>query len=178
MNYDQSGLRALADVQAEGLRAAGLLLERMLAVEPPAPGAPEPAADYSAVLDAWLDLARRTAAGLSAPGHPLTVPIDAVDIGPAVRLLAGESVEVWLHNGTTTPAGPFELRCGPLTRVDGTVLDATIRFDPARVESLPGRSSRAVSVALDGAPAAGVYRGVLQADGAPDLWLPLQVTVT
>ena len=30
---------------------------------------------------------------------------------------------------------------------------------------------------VDGAPAPGVYRGVLQAEGAPDLWLPLQVTV-
>ena len=58
----------------------------MLASEPPAPGAAEPAGDYSAVLEAWLDLARRTAAGLSAPGHPgaVTVPVDAAGLGPAV----------------------------------------------------------------------------------------------
>ena len=42
MNNDQSGIRALADVQAEGLRAAGLLLERMLAAEKPAPGPRSP----------------------------------------------------------------------------------------------------------------------------------------
>lgn len=172
-------MRTLADIQAEGLRAAGMLLERMLATEPPAKAAEEPAGDYAAVLEAWLDLARRTAAGLSAPGHPgaVTVPVDGVGAGPAILLAAGESAEVWLHNGTTTPAGPFALRCGPLERADGAVLDATIRFDPLVVEPLPGRSSRAVTVSVDGVPAAGIYRGVLQADGAPDLWLPLQVTV-
>ena len=133
-------MRTLADIQAEGLRAAGLLLERMLATEPPAKPAEEPAGDYSAVLEAWLDLARRTAAGLSAPGHPgaVTVPVDAAGAGPAVLLAAGETAEVWLHNGTTTPAGPFALRCGPLERADGAVLEATIRFDPACVEPLPG----------------------------------------
>jgi hypothetical protein len=105
------------------------------------------------------------------------VAVDGGGVGPAILLTAGQSAEVWLHNGTTTPAGPFALRCGPLERADGAVLDGTIRFDPLQVDPLPGRSSRAVAVSVDGTPAPGVYRGVLQADGAPDLWLPLQVTV-
>lgn len=175
-------MRARADIQAEGLRAARDLLDRILQSEPAVePAAEAPSGDYSAVVDAWLDLARRTLAGMSAPGHPngvVTVPIDAVDIGPAVRLVAGETVEVWLHNGTATATGPFALRCGPLERADGMGLEpAQVRFDPPAVESLPARSSRAVVVSVDGVAAAGVYRGVLQADGAADLWLPFEITV-
>ena len=46
--------------------------------------------------------------------------------------------------------------------------------------ALAPRSSRAVTVslALDSpVPAAGTYRGTIQADGAPGLWLPLEVSV-
>ena len=78
----------------------------------------------------------------SAPGHPgaVTVPVDAVGIGPAVLLAAGESAEVWLHNGTTKPAGPFALRCGPLERADGDGAGA------GRSASSPRPSSRSPGV--------------------------------
>jgi hypothetical protein len=53
-----------------------------------------------------------------------------------------------------------------------------VHFDPSSIDTLPGRSSRGVRVAASGGSAApGVYRGVIQAEGATALWLPLEVTV-
>jgi len=59
------------------------------------------------------------------------------------------------------------------------VLDARVRFDPAEVAQLPARSSRgvAVSVTASGRPDPGVYRGTIQAEAAPALWLPVEVAV-
>ena len=184
-----AGVRMMADIQAEGLRAAGELLERVLQSEPDRNGhAPSPAADYTTLVDAWGELLRRTVSGL-APGGPgaLTVSVDAAGVGPPVRLALDESTldsgaaaEVWLHNGTSSPVGPLVLRCGDLRNSEGTQLeDAEVRFDPPRVEPLPARSSRAVTVSLlaTGPPGRGIYRGTIQAEGAPRLWLPLEVAI-
>jgi hypothetical protein len=185
-----AGMRAVADIQAEGLRAAGNLLERILRSEPDAPGArarSSSSGSVGALVEAWTDLLQRTLAALAAPGETgaLTVAIDANGAGPQVRLAAsdageGEATEVWLHNGTLAAVGPLALRCGPLTDADGTVLDgADVAFEPREVEQLPGRSSRAVAISLaaDGPLRPGTYRGTIQAHGAPALWLPLEVVV-
>jgi hypothetical protein len=183
-----AGMRAMADIQAEGLRAASELLERMLRSEP---GGSEqrPAADagaYTALVDAWTELLRRTVAGLAQAGEPgaVTVPVDESGVGPPVRLTLrdGEApdAEIWLHNGTFVPIGPLCLSCGPLVDPEGAQLDAVgVRFEPKQLEPLPPRSSRAVVVSLevDRAPRPGTYRGTIQAGGAPALWLPLEVTV-
>ncbi len=188
-----AGMRAMADIQADGLRAASELLERMLGSdrESPAPRSPSPAPapDYTALVDAWADLLQRIAAGLAQPVQPgtVTIPVDSSGVGPPVRLTLDESeradsavVEVWLHNGTFSAVGPLTLRCGQLTASDGTALDgARVRFEPGEVESLPPRSSRAVlvSLAATGSLRPGIYRGTIQADGAPKLWLPLEVAI-
>jgi hypothetical protein len=185
-----AGMRAVADIQAEGLRAAGDLLERILRSEPDAAGArPRSSSSGSvgALVEAWTDLLQRTLAALAAPGEPraLTVAIDANGAGPQVRLTASdtgevEAAEVWLHNGTLAAVGPLALRCGPLTDADGTVLaGADIGFEPREVELLPARSSRAVvvSLAAEGPLPPGTYRGTIQAHGAPRLWLALEVVV-
>jgi hypothetical protein len=186
-----AGMRAVADIQAEGLRAAGDLLERMLGSEPgdPGPRSGPPAGDYTALVDAWTDLLRRTIAGLAQPGLPgaVTVPVEASGVGPPVRLsLPGAdsadgaaSGEVWLHNGTRSAVGPLALRCGQLSDADGAVLDgAAVSFAPGEV-TLPPRSSRAVVVSLAATPPPrpGTYRGTIQARGAPGLWLPLEVAI-
>jgi hypothetical protein len=176
--------RAVAEIQAEGLRAAGELLDRVLGAEPDAgPGPPRrpPGGEATALVDAWLDLVRRMVDALARPDAPgaITVAVDGSGVGPQVRL-DGAPTEVWLHNGTPRAVGPLALRCGPLTGPDGAALDgARVRFDPAEIDVLPGRSSRGVVVALDvGAEQApGVYRGTIQARGAPRLWLPLEVVV-
>ena len=186
-----AGMRVMADIQAEGLRAAGALLERMLGAEPeenghrPAP----PTGEYAALVDAWTDLIGRFVAGIAQPGGPeaVTVPVDATGVGPPVRLVvdestgdAGAGAEVWLHNGTSSPMGPLVLRCGELRNSDGKKLKgAKVRFDPREVEPLPARSSRAVTVSLVAKDELrpGVYRGTIQAQGAPSLWLPLEVAI-
>jgi hypothetical protein len=186
------GMRAIADIQADGLRAASELLDRMLGHDRsgPRPHSP-PESSYTALVDAWTDLLQRLAAGLaqSVPsGDSTVVPLDSSGVGPPVRLSldhstseAGAAVaEVWLHNGTLSPVGPLTLRCGPLTATDGTVLaGAEVRFEPGDVDRLPPRSSRAVLVSLAaiGSQRAGIYRGTIQADGAPRLWLPLEVVI-
>src|SRR3954469_12098775 len=75
-----AGMRAMADIQAEGLRAAGDLLERMLGSEPagPEPRPRSAAGDYAALVDAWAELLRSTLAVLAPPGRPgaLTVSVD------------------------------------------------------------------------------------------------------
>ncbi len=185
-----AGMRAMADVQAEGLRAASDLLERLLTPEEHGPGArsvpPQP--DYAPLVDAWAQLLERVASGLARPGESgsVTVPIDSSGVGPSLRLVlergergASADAEVWLHNGTAAPAGPLALRCGALTAPDGEVLEAAVGFEPAQIASLPPRSSRGVvvTVAVDGRPSPGIYRGTIQADGAPTLWLPVEVAV-
>lgn len=184
-----AGMRAVADIQAEGLRAAGDLLERILRSEPEAPGTRPPSSTggVGALVEAWTDLLQRTLAAMAAPGErdALTVAVDADGPGPQVRLAldsaaAGAEAEVWLHNGTFSAVGPLALRCGPLSDADGTLLDgADVGFEPNEVELLPARSSRAVvvSLAAAGPLRPGTYRGTIQAHGAPRLWLALEVVV-
>ena len=184
-----AGMRAVADIQAEGLRAAGDLLERILRSEPEAPGTRPPSSTggVGALVEAWTDLLQRTLAAMATPGEPgaLTVAIDANGAGPPVRLAVDESgtvqaTEVWLHNGTFSAVGPLALRCGPLSDADGAVLDgAEVGFEPREVDLLPARSSRAVvvSLAAAGPLRAGTYRGTIQAHGAPRLWVALEVVV-
>ena len=186
-----AGMRAMADIQAEGLRAASELLERMLGSDRDGPGrrSRSPERDYAAVVDTWADLLQRIAAGLARPGQAgaVTIPVDSSTVGAPVRLALDQSTssdgavaEVWLHNGTTSSVGPLALRCGPLTAPDGTVLDGVhVRFEPRELELLPPRSSRAVLVSVTATSllSPGFYRGTIQADGAPKLWLPFEVAI-
>jgi hypothetical protein len=186
----------MADIQAEGLRAAGDLLERVLGSEsgPPAARAASPASEYQAFVDAWIEVLRQTFAGLAQPpaGETLTVPVEPNGIGPPLRLAMGpasetrgRSAEVWLHNGSGSAVGPVAFRCGELSDAQGELLAGVeVRFDPAEVEVMPPRSSRAVTVSLagdglagEGPPGVGTYRGTIQARGAPGVWLPLEVVV-
>ena len=185
-----AGMRAIADIQADGLRAASDLLERMLGSDQDAPTAAPSRSregDYAALVDAWSQLLR-LAAGLAQPVDTgsVTVAVDSSTVGPPLRLVLdraeeAESVaaEIWLHNGTSAAVGPLILRCAALTASGGEVLDARVSFDPSEVPLLPPRSSRGVviSVAASDPPRPGIYRGTIQADGAPTLWLPVEVTV-
>jgi hypothetical protein len=90
------------------------------------------------------------------------------------------SAEVWLHNGTSEARSGLRLHTGDLRTHDGSTLPApALRFDPPSLDELPARSSRGVMVVADVTDAVpgGVYRGVLLVAGAPDVWLPIVVTV-
>jgi hypothetical protein len=97
--------------------------------------------------------------------------------GPSGR---SASAELWLHNGTSKPMIGLRLHSGDLRSHDGTTLPASgIRFDPPSLDELPARTSRGVLVLADVADEVpgGVYRGIVLVAGAPEVWLPIVVTV-
>jgi hypothetical protein len=178
-----AGMRVMADIQAEGLRAASELLERVVRSEPDGNGRRprSPAGDYMALVEAWAELTQRFLEGL-APDGPgtVTVDVDAKRVGPAVRVGLEEPAEVWLRNGTSSSVGPLVLSCGDLRNSKGKRLKgAKVRFKPRKLGSLEAGSSIAVKISLVAKddPRPGVYRGMIQAQGAPGPWLPIEVTV-
>jgi hypothetical protein len=71
------------------------------------------------------------------------------------------------------------LRCSDLLAHDGAKVGSdAVQFIPEKFP-LPGRSSRAVSLQVDVTPdiAQGRYRGTLLAEGYPELWLPVTLTL-
>ncbi len=90
------------------------------------------------------------------------------------------AAEVWLHNGTAEAMTSLRLHGGDLRAHDGATVPAShLGFDPPMLDELPARSSRGVVVVADigdDVPG-GVYRGVLLVAGAPDVWLPIVLTV-
>jgi hypothetical protein len=74
----------------------------------------------------------------------------------------------------------LRLHSGDLRAHDGSTLPASaLRFDPPSLDELSARSSRGVVVVADVADEVpgGAYRGVLLVAGAPEVWLPIVVTV-
>jgi hypothetical protein len=199
------GARVLGDIQAEGLRAASDLVERLVhLVDGPvpdggggaeAPTGGRPAGPAGELAEMWGELLRRSVELWSLVPAPGGAPdgadravVDVTGPGPTprpdpivIRLSAGDaaSTEVWLHNGRAIAVGPLAVRPGPLADVEGRLLDAQVAVDPAEVPELVARSSRGVLVTLrvasDVGP--GTYRGVVQVVGAPDVWLPMEVVV-
>ncbi|MET0473307.1 MAG: hypothetical protein ABW001_01590 [Mycobacterium sp.] len=114
---------------------------------------------------ATLELSTSTATG--------EVRIDATGPGTA-------RAELWLHNGGPLDLDDVRLRCGDLLTHDGlTVAADSLRFEP-EVVLLPARSSRGVTLGIDVGDDArpGIYRGVLVADGYPEMWAPIKLVVT
>jgi hypothetical protein len=196
----------LAEIQARSLRAAGDLVDRLAqsvdgtTTSPPdaEPAASDDAAsgmtDAARLFDVWIELLQRasnTFAGRAAPPSrdEQRADVDLAVDGTTERITfavdtAGTQYadlpEVWLHNGTAVSLGPIALQCGELRASDGAALTASIHFDPPVVDSLPARSSRGVAVSVAAATelSEGRYRGIIQADGAPQMWLPVEVVVT
>ena len=198
--------KALGDVQARGLRAASDLVERLVrsvdgervagATEPsPTAEGNEPSGDGSRLLEVWIDLLRRTADSFGRLGDrpaagPASGAAASVDVGTGivtgeVHLRVGvdgasaDGAELWVHNGTSEPLAGVRLHTGDLRTADGSRLDAVVTFDPAELTEVPARSSRgvAVGVAADCPLAPGTYRALVQAAGAPEVWLALEVVV-
>ena len=75
--------------------------------------------------------------------------------------------------------GKVVLRSGDLLLHEGSVITArSMRLEPDIVP-MPARSSRGVTVEvdIDENVAPGIYRGMLVADGHPDVWLPIELVV-
>ncbi len=195
--------RALGDVQARALSAAGALVDRLVAAvdgaraaaarsAPPTEGDldgaepdPRPA---DALVDLWADLLHKgiDALGRLAPADaddPLRVDLSGSGAVTVVCWDASAGTvtdrELWLHNPGSSALGQVALRIDGLHRPDGVPLPpGAIGCEPALLE-VPERSSRAVTVRLSPPEGTtpGRYRGVIQADGAPHVWLPVELVV-
>ncbi|MFL6088585.1 MAG: hypothetical protein ACJ71Z_00390 [Aeromicrobium sp.] len=196
----------LGEIQADGLRAASALVERLVhLVDGPhdvaddsadAPPSVGPAGvDMGAVLpwfELWRDLVERTSETVQRLSGAATGPAgDGVQVGidgslapthPLVIALGTDGRgdgEMWLHNGTAADRGELVPLCGPLGDVDGNVLGCEVDIDPPKIDSLHARSSRGFAIGVRAQPDAlpGTYRGVVQVRGAEAVWMPVEVTV-
>ena len=198
-------IRALGEIQARGFRAATEVVNRFIRMadtksvadsadskqaisDPPAPGdQATPAPDVDRVLQVWQRLATQAVESLRGAAQPLgevaTVDIEHATATGAVSLVASEpgavSTEVWLHNAGADDLGKVRLRCSDLLAHDGAVIgSAMVRFEPDTVPMV-ARCSRGVTVQIDVPDdiGPGHYRGTLLADGYPDIWLPVVLSV-
>jgi hypothetical protein len=172
------GAKIFGEIQAEGLRAAGALVERLVhLVDGPHPGTSEETTettsggesgsspvDLGAVLpwfELWRELAERTSdtlqrfqgAGGGPGGEGVRVGVDGslVPAHPLIVVVGREGRgqgDMWLHNGTADDHGELVPQCGPLCDADGTALDCEVNVDPPRVDGLPPRSSRGFTIAV------------------------------
>jgi hypothetical protein len=195
-----ANLRVLGDIQRRGMRAAGEIVERLIAnVDGPArsgssgssSSSSSSSADLGAGVDMWVEMAKRSidvVSRLATAGKaPPATRVDVEDRGEqetivlrARRSGQGEPAEIWLHNGTAEARDDLRLHCGDLRSSDATVLPGGLVFDPETVAELPARSSRGITVGLApgaGGATPGTYRGVVMVTGLPDVWLPVTVIV-
>ncbi len=190
--------RALSAIQARGFSAAAQLVDRFLqGGETPtdAAGSAQPArgptaadGDVELLMNTWWSLFGRLLRSM--PGAPSPVRGDGASFDLAGQSASGgvhlvadgpglAAGEVWLHNRGADDIGSVALRCGDLLAHDGaTIGSGAVQFTPDTL-ALPGRSSRGIAVAVKVTPevAPGRYRGTLLAQGYPDLWLPLTLTL-
>jgi hypothetical protein len=194
-------VRALNAIQARGFRAATDVIERLVNfVDSDGDTASEPSpsndeqddsgpttSPVEQAVTAWQSVLGQLVDSLRGGGSLLngTVKLDLrqANSGQLVHLAASAdttgSAEVWLHNGGPGDLGDVSLRCSDLLAHDGALLPAdAIRVDPATV-SMPDRCSRGVTIEIDvpGSIKPGRYRGTLLADGHPDVWMPVELSV-
>jgi hypothetical protein len=199
-----ANMRALSAIQADGFRAASELVDRFVRMaatglnrrEPSAPQAGgEPTDLYGAtglepfvtswwaMVDQFLRISSPRRNGETAEADTATLDLAAAQATGRLQLYTSApgaaTAEVWLHNRGPVDMGKVALHCSDLLSHDGSVIAArSTRFEPDLVP-MPARSSRGVTaeVDIDGHVAPGSYRGMLVADGHPDVWLPIEVVV-
>jgi hypothetical protein len=192
-------IRALGEIQARGFRAATEVVNRFIRPadtksvtdsvnSTQAPGdQATPPPDVDRVLQVWQRLATQAVESLRGAAQPrgevASVDIQQATSSGAVSLVASEpgavSTEVWLHNRGADDLGKVRLRCSDLLAHDGALIEsASVRFEPDTVPMV-ARCSRGVTVEIDvpDDTAAGNYRGTMLADGYPDVWLPVVLSV-
>jgi len=194
--------RALSAIQARGFSAATKLVDRFVRIAETSANAAGPNAaastnghssaevansDVDLLLTTWWSmfgrLLRSVPGAATLRGDSAGFDLADESANGTVHLTAdgpGCVVgEVWLHNRGPADIETVRLRCGDLLAHDGAKVGAgAVRFVPESF-ALPGRSSRGVALEVDVTPdvAVGRYRGVLLAEGYPDLWLPVTFTL-
>ena len=199
-------LRALADVQAFGRRAAEDLADRILAwgdgQDGSAPGAaPEAGAPQGG--PALADIVEQLRGDAVLAGevstrlveHAVSLvgilierlpPRSRTDAAPPQVDLpsvvaGGESSAVfWVHNTSAAVVAAVRPHCAPpRSHLGRELAPDAVAFDPPILDPLPARSTCGIEVCVRVAPDVepGLYVSVLMASNVPDLYLPLQVTV-
>ena len=198
--------RALSAIQADGFRAASELVDRFVRAATTslngserltttaAPLTHEQRADLFGATDieplirSWWSLIGQFLLGSarvpdSALAKPATLDLANAEAEGALDLEAtvpgAAAAEVWLHNRGAEDLGQIQLRCSELLGHDGRLISSgVVTFNPAAV-SMPGRSSRGIELKIDVPQGAlpGLYRGTLLAEGHPNLWLSVVLTV-
>jgi hypothetical protein len=199
-----ANLRALSAVQADGFRAASELVDRFVRIaaaglngnETSAPPPRDEPADlygatglepfitsWWAMVDQLLRITSPRRERETAESEAATLDFAAAQGIGRVQLCAvapgTATAEVWLHNRGPVDMGKVVLHCGDLLSHEGTTIAARLmRLEPDIVP-MPARSSRGVTVEVDVDEnvAPGSYRGMLVADGHPDVWLPIELVV-
>lgn len=198
-------LRALADVQAFGRRAAEDLADRILAwgggqdvggarSTDHRDGSPGPG------LAAVVDQLRGDAAlagevsgrlvehailllGLlleRLPAAPRPDPTSHAVAPAPVRPGTETSAMFWMHNTSSVVVPAVRPHCAaPRSHLGRELGAGAIAFDPQVLDPLPARSSCGIEVRVRVPPGAepGTYVSVVMATNVPDLCLPLTVTV-
>jgi hypothetical protein len=199
--------RALSAIQADGFRAASELVDRFvrmaatelngsetLATSAPADNGEsadlygatglEPfVTSWWAMVDQFLRISSPRRAGESAEADSVAIDFAAAQATGRLQLSTvapgAAAAEVWLHNRGPVDMGKVALRGSDLLSHDGSVIAAQLmRFEPDIVP-MPARSSRGVTVEVDVDVdvTPGSYRGMLLADGHPDVWMPIELVV-
>src|ERR1700724_1562956 len=199
-----ANMRALSAIQADGFRAASELVDRFVRMaaaglngsESSAPPVDGDAADlygatglepfvtsWWAIVDQLLrvssprrttDTAEPETATLDFAAEQATGQLQLCAVAPGAAAAQG-----WLHNRGAVDMGKVALRCSGLLSPDGTLVAGRLmRFEPDIVP-MPARSTRGVTVEvdIDEHVVPGSYRGMLLADGHPDVWLPIELVV-
>ena len=202
-----ANMRALSAVQADGFRAASELVDRFVRIaaaglnanETSAPPPRDEPADlygatglepfvtsWWAMVDQFLRITsplreRETAEAdtptldfATAQGSHCTGRLQLSTVAPG-----SATAEVWLHNRGPVDMGKVVLRSGDLLSHEGSVITARLMGLEPDIVPMPARSSRGVTVEvdIDENVAPGSYRGMLVADGHPDVWLPIELVV-
>ena len=192
--------RAIGGVQAQALRAAGDLVERLTQlVDGPSSdsetteASPEDGArsESARLVDLWAEMLGRVSRGFDGTGNGRRRAVDRFEIdlgaGPVLGALDIEydhstssgRAEVWVTNRSDRPFPPLTVVVGPMLTSSGSAIEVSTRCDPAVVDAMPPRSSRGVCIELSAVrePAAGVYRGVAQIDAVPGAWFVIELRV-
>jgi hypothetical protein len=202
-----ANMRALSAIQADGFRAASELVDRFVRMAAAGLNEHEPAArqassanseptdlygatglepfftSWWAMVDQFLRVSSPRREGEPAEADTATLDLAGEQAVGRLQLSSAApgtaTAELWLHNRGPVDMGKVALHRSDLIAHDGSVIAAQwMRFEPD-VVPMPARSSRGVTVEvdIDEDAAPGSYRGMLVADGHPDVWLPIELVV-
>src|ERR1700722_13607894 len=159
----------------------------------PEAGQSPPVGDF--VQDWWEAAARLLTELAGGPGPPggrtsaestTEVDVHGTSRAPVWRVQADSNgrlmapSELWLRNAQPRPIGPLRIGAGDLRAPDGALISSRgLRFGPRDLPEVPARSGRGVveTLVAETPPEPGTCRGVVQAEGAPNLWITLELTV-